>query len=49
MELAEIVSLRYPMLTKSGYLAWSSKIKEFGMLLCVEPEDPKVPIEEKKD
>ena len=48
MEKGEIVSLRYPMLTKSSYLAWSIKM-EFGMLLCVEPKDPKVPIEEKKD
>jgi hypothetical protein len=49
----EIVSIRYPMLTKSNYLAWSIKMK---VCMCaqriwdvVEPKDPKVPTEESKD
>ena len=53
METGEIVSLRYPMLTKSNYLAWSIKMKVSmraqGVWHAVEPKDPKVPIEEKKD
>ena len=41
------------MLTKNNYLAWSIKIKVSmraqGVWHAVEPKDPKMPIEEKKD
>ena len=41
------------MLTKSNYLVWSIKMKVSmraqGVWHAVEPKDPKVPIEEKKD
>ena len=49
----EIVSIRYPMLTKSNYLAWSIKMKVLmraqRLWDAVEPKDPKVPPEESKD
>ena len=49
----ERVSIRYPMLTKSNYLAWSIKMKVLmhaqRLWDAVEPKDPKVPPEESKD
>ena len=49
----ERVSIRYPMLTKSNYLAWSIKMKVLmraqRLWDAVEPKDPKEPPEESKD
>ncbi|KAL8109175.1 hypothetical protein AgCh_025315 [Apium graveolens] len=45
--------LSYPMLTKSNYAVWTTKMKVFmqayGVWDAIEPKDPKIPTEEKTD
>lgn len=48
-----VVGLSYPMLDRSNYTAWSLKIKVFmqahEVWEAVEPKDPKLSVEERKD
>lgn len=47
------VTLNYPMLTKSNHTAWAMKMIVFmqahGVWEAIEPKDPEVAVEEKKD
>ncbi|XP_017256849.1 uncharacterized protein LOC108226405 [Daucus carota subsp. sativus] len=48
-----LIGFSYPMLTRSNYTAWSLKMKAFmqaqGVWSAVEPNDPNIQVEEKKD